>query len=168
MGKKKETAPALVDHVVTEDTLELNPELVEQGVKVGDTVQYLAKPDAAQSNDDIIAELKAENAALKTQLTHAAEKYTTTISDLDDEVVMLSVQLKEAHEIAQDALNGYNTAAAQVANNNETEVDGQKVKVNFGVHHDGIDYSAADLVDNPEVVSHLIAIGSGSITLLEN
>lgn len=172
----------MVDHVVTQDTLDLNPELVAQGVKLGETIEYPAKPDAAQTSEDIIAELQAENESLRVQLSEVGNDYTAIVADIkaeneslqeqitaqDSEIESLHIQLKEAQEIAQDALQGYNTTAVQVANNLETEVDGKKVQVNFGVHHNGTHYTAADLVENPEVVAELLAIGSGSITLLEN
>jgi len=47
-GDKQED---LVDHVVTQETLDLNPDLVERGVKVGDTIKYPAKSDLNGDGD---------------------------------------------------------------------------------------------------------------------
>lgn len=107
--------------------------------------------------DGIVADIKKENESLQEQIT-----------DQDDEIESLHIQLKEAEELLQEALQAYNTAAVQPANNLETEVGGKRVQVNFGVHHNGVQYSAADLAESPEVVEELIAIGSGSITILED
>jgi predicted RNase H-like nuclease (RuvC/YqgF family) len=157
MGNKKTVLEEVVDHVVTQDTLDLNPELVEQGIKVGDTIQYPANPEAAQISNEIIEELKLENESLKAQL-----------ADQDDEIEKLHIEIREAKEVAQEALQTYNAAAVQVLNQFEAEVNGNKVKVNFGVYHNGAYHTPADLVDNPDVVAHLIRIGSGSITILED
>jgi seryl-tRNA synthetase len=165
MSKKKATAQ--VDHVVTQDTLDLNPDLAEQGVKVGETIQYPADPQAAKASDEIIAELQAENEALRAQLTQCEADYKEQLTQQDQETEDLRTQLKEAMEIVADATAGFNKTAAMAPNTLEAEVNGKKFKVNHGVHFEGKQYTAQDLVEDTEVLEKLLAIGSGSITLID-
>jgi hypothetical protein len=118
--------------------------------------------------EQTIAANKAENETLQVHLDAVAKDYGIIIQDKTTEIDKLQTELKEAQEIAQDALQGYNSAAVQVPNSLVTEVEGQRVQVNFGVQFNGKDYTAADLVESPDVVAELIAIGSGSITILED
>lgn len=93
--------------------------------------------------------------------------YKTVIGDLDKEIAKLHIELKEAQEIANDALNSFNTAAVKVADPLEAEVKGKRVKINHGVDLHGKRYTANELADNAEVLEELFEIGSGSITLID-
>ena len=53
MSKKKAPVDALINHTVTEEDLELNPELELEGTKVGDVIQ-IEREDA--SDEDLEAE----------------------------------------------------------------------------------------------------------------
>ncbi len=120
---------------------------------------------------EVIATLKASHEvtvkALEAQLVDCAKDYCQIIKDQDDEMETLHIQLKEAQEIAQDALKGFNETAVKLPNSFETEVKGKKVKVNHGVFFNGKNYTAQDLVDDTDTVEELLAIGSVSITLID-
>jgi ribulose-5-phosphate 4-epimerase/fuculose-1-phosphate aldolase len=123
----------------------------------------------------IIAALKEEHLV---QLENAKQQFSATLNQLEadykqqleeqDQVSEdLRTQLAEANEIAQDALKGFNETAVKLPNSFEAEVKGKKVKVNHGVFFNGKNYTAQDLVDDTEVIEELLAIGSGSITLID-
>ena len=125
-----------------EDAPKLNPEIVDQRIK---------------DLEEKLAAAEQEIASLNEQLTQQ-----------DQETEDLRIKLKEAEEIAQDALTQFNDSASKAPQPFEaTSTSGKKVKVNFGVHHNGKQYSAADLVEDPDAIEQLLAIGSGSITLIE-
>jgi hypothetical protein len=124
-----------------------------------------------------IVELKADHVK---QLESAKEQFTVTLNKLeadykemfaeqDQQHEDLRTQLAEAQVIAQEALAQFNETAPKVPQVLETtSASGVKVKVNFGVHYNGNQYTAAALVEEPAVIDELIAIGSGSITILED
>ena len=184
MSKKKVAAE--VDHVVTEETLKLNPDLKEQGVTVGETISYPAEPEQGQTfecalcerekseecrtigrpnvcQSCTIEELNTRNEIQKQEIASLNEQLTQQDQETED----LRIQLKEAQELAADAMAVYNAAAVKVSDTLETEVKGKKVKINHGVDFDGKRYTAKDLVENTEVLEQLLEIGSGSITLID-
>lgn len=124
---------------------------------------------------EAIAALKHEHAQ---QLQEAKQEFSATVDQLeadhqeqltqqDQETEDLRTQLKEALEIVADATAGFNSSAALVANPLEADLDGKKVKVNYGVHFDGKQYTAQELVDDTYLLKKLLEIGSGSITLID-
>lgn len=92
---------------------------------------------------------------------------TEQLTQQDQETEDLRIQLKEAQEIANDALNSFNTAAVKVADPLEAEVKGKRVKINHGVDLHGKRYTANELADNAKVLEELFEMGSGSITLID-
>lgn len=63
----KSREPKLVDHEVTQDDLDANPDLVEKGIKVGDIIQLLEETKGEYSltvsmNDEVLA-VKTDNIA---------------------------------------------------------------------------------------------------------
>lgn len=56
MGKKKTPTPKMIDHVLTEQCFIDNPELTEQGLKVGETIQIPAKEN--DYSEDVVEQMK--------------------------------------------------------------------------------------------------------------
>lgn len=184
MSKKKVAAE--VDHVVTEETLKLNPDLKEEGVEIGETISYPAEEKAEQTfecalcerekskdcrtlgrpnvcQSCTIEELITQTVIQKQEITSLTEQLTQQDQETED----LRIQLTEAQEIANDALNSFNTAAVKIADPLEAEVKGKRVKINHGVDLHGKRYTANELADNAKVLEELFEMGSGSITLID-
>jgi len=162
-----------VEEIVLEKAKETNKDLM--GNLVDLLLEKVKNLAAGVYDPDAVKVLKAEHVK---QLEAAKKKFSDTLDQVetdykdqlakqDQESENLRVQLKEAQEIASEALESFNTSAGDGSNSLETEVAGQKVKINYGVDFRGTYYSAEELVDNTTVLEELVRIGSGSITLID-
>ena len=103
----------------------------------------------------------------------AAEEQAAAQKKASDDAAALLAQkaeldAKEAELAkAEQALKAQQAAVAAVAINDTVEVDGQTIKVKFGVEIPGMGtYTKAELLTNPEVIAYLLEIKSGSIEII--
>ena len=54
MKKENIKEPEMVDHIVTEEDLILNPEWANEGIKIGDTIQYEKEEEIIPEADPVI------------------------------------------------------------------------------------------------------------------
>jgi len=147
----------------------------KMGSLVDLVLEKLKNVAAGLYDPEAISVLKAEHLKVleevKIKFTEATDQleadYKEQLTQQDQETEDLRTQLKEALEIVADATTGFNSSAARAANPLEADVDGKKVKVNYGVHFDGKQYTAQDLVEDTYILKKLLEIGSGSITLID-
>jgi len=134
----------------------------------GENESLLAQIKQLHADHLILVEGKdAQIQLLKAEVLSTKDGFKSVIADLDNEIAKLHLELKEAQEIANDALNSFNTAAVKVADPLEAEVKGKRVKINHGVDLHGKRYTANELADNADVLEELFEMGSGSITLID-
>lgn len=168
-----ENIEKFVEEILLEKAKATNKDLM--GNLVDLLVEKVKNLSAGVYDPDAVKVLKAEHVK---QLEAAKQKFTAALNQLeadhkkqlaeqDQETEALRIQLKEAEEIAAEAMESFNSSAVLVSDSLETEVDGQKVKINFGVDFKGTYYTAEELVDNTDVLKELVRIDSGSITLID-
>lgn len=126
-------------HIITQEDLDNNPDLVPQGVKVGDEVIL---GDAVNSTD-LIAELEksvevkeAENLALKAELKAKDEAIASLKKELAEKASEPEAEFKNT--------------------------DG-KVIVHFGVNINGKNYSVSEILKDKDIQKYLLDIQSGAI-----
>lgn len=90
-------APELIDKIVTEEDLELNPDLKERGVNVGDTIQIP------------VAATEEENAATKKALEEAANK------ESEDAKATENKKIKTPKELTKEELKIHERMAPYLA-----------------------------------------------------
>ena len=122
---------------------------------------------AAEEQATLQEEIACYKSAIEA-LNKDVESYKEQLTQQDQETEDLRTQLRETQELLDDAVQQVNDTPGKAPQPSETtSASGKKVKVNFGVHLNGKQYSVADLVEDPEAIEELITIGSGSITLIE-
>jgi hypothetical protein len=90
------------------------------------------------------------------------------ITVLKDEISALKKDLEGAEQIAKDAIDQFNEAVPRASKPLTLKLkDKGNVQVNHGVNYKGIDYPAADLVENPTIVAELLEMGSSAVNLIE-
>jgi len=68
MAKKiKEQKPEMFDHVLTDQDFINNPELTEQGLKVGDTIQIPVEEKGNEYSEELHEQMKPYRAAYPTE-----------------------------------------------------------------------------------------------------
>jgi hypothetical protein len=162
-----------VEEIVLEKAKATNKDLMGNLVdllleKVKNLAAGVYDPDALKLlKAEHVKQLEAAKKKFSDTLNQVEADYKEQLAKQDQEAEDLRIQLKEAQEIASEALESFNASAGNASDSLETEVAGQKVKINFGVDFKGIYYSAEELVDNTEVLEKLVEMGSGSITLID-
>lgn len=124
-------------HIIIQENLDNNPELVDQGIKVGDEV-FLSE---SLESIEVIVSLQEE---VKTK--------ELEITDLQKEVKALTKENLKLKKSAEKV-----TPVAEFKN-----TDGEVI-VHFGVNINGTDYTVADILGNKEIQNYLLDIGSGAI-----
>lgn len=108
-----------------------------------------------------------EKALKEKALAH--DQLVIVISEKDKEINDLKTELSEVKILAEEAIERYNALAPAKEEAFEVKVKGKGVAiVHFGVMHKGINYSKKDLIAAPDIVSHLLKIGSGAVSLKED
>jgi hypothetical protein len=157
-----------VDEIIAQKEKATNRD--KMGELVDLVLEKIKNLAAGLYDPEAVSVLKAEHLkvleAEKIKFDQLEAEYKEQLTQQDQEAEDLRTQLAEAMELVAAATEGFN-ANAVVSDSLETEVQGVRVKINFGVDYKGTYYSAEELVENTGILEHLLAIGSGSITLIE-
>lgn len=115
----------LVDHVVTEEDLKKNPELVKEDVKIGDTIQVPAEPTEEEINA-VIAEIE------KAETVEELDQFKQESPEIEAAVEKRIAELAEAEaEKAAEAAKKESSA-------------GKKGTFTCRVKHNGTQYEIGD------------------------
>lgn len=96
-AKKAPKAPTTIDHVVTQADLDANPDLVTEGVTVGETIQI--------PNPDAVAEApKAAKGSVVVEYKHAGAQFSRTFDSKEDATAFIKANPAADATIVDESL----------------------------------------------------------------